>query len=83
MTLTIEQAAKNKILKDAGINATSPIYSSKVTNNDTFTDTCYIASDFRFDIFEYWNKQHPVIHSWLLLSSVSICFLSAIFFMIP
>jgi len=29
-----------------------------------------------------WNNQHPLIHTWLLLSSVSICLLFAVFFVI-
>lgn len=28
------------------------------------------------------NEQHPIINTWLLLSSISICFLSAILFII-
>lgn len=29
-----------------------------------------------------WNNQHPLIHTWLLLSSVSICLLFTVFFVI-
>lgn len=31
---------------------------------------------------EMWNQQHPLINTWLILSSVSICFLSALLFVI-
>ncbi len=36
-----------------------------------------------FNIRKLWNEQHPIIHAWFLLSSISICFLSAILFIIP
>lgn len=26
------------------------------------------------------GEQHPIIHTWLVLSSLSICFMSAFFF---
>ena len=32
---------------------------------------------------EIWNKQHPLIHTWIVLSSISISFLSALFFIFP
>lgn len=33
-------------------------------------------------LIQIWNEQHPIIHTWLLLSSVSICLLFAVFFII-
>lgn len=33
-------------------------------------------------LVQIWNEQHPIIHTWLLLSSISICFLFAVFFII-
>lgn len=36
-----------------------------------------------FTLRELWNEQHPLIHTWFLLSSLSICFMSAIFFIFP
>lgn len=36
-----------------------------------------------FILIDMWNKQHPIIHTWFLLSSISICCMSALFFINP
>lgn len=33
-------------------------------------------------IKEIWQYQHPVMHTWFLLSSVSICFMFALLFFV-
>lgn len=83
MQLTIEEAAKKKLLKDAGISVPKSLYTSKILNNEIGIEACYIENGLGDKLVESWNKQHPIIHTWLLLSSISICFLSALFFIIP
>ena len=41
------------------------------------------AIEKNFTVKEVWNKQHPIIHTWFLLSSISICCVSALFLMCP
>lgn len=36
-----------------------------------------------FTLRDLWREQHPIIHTWFLLSSLSICFISALFLMAP
>lgn len=84
MQLTIEEAAKQKLLKDAGISVPKSLYTSKILNSkDIGAEACFIENGLGTKLIESWHKQHPIIHTWLLLSSLSICFLSAIFFIIP
>lgn len=83
MPLTIEDAAKSKILKDAGMTKPKTMYSTKIAYPDIEIESLYGNNRIGVVLFESWNKQHPLIHTWLLLSSVSICFLSALFFVIP
>ena len=83
MQLTIEEAAKKKLLKDAGVSVPKSLYTSKILNNEIGIETCFNKNNLKTNIIESWNKQHPIIHTWLLLSSISICFLSALFFIIP
>jgi hypothetical protein len=83
MQLTIEEAAKKKLFKDAGISVTKSHYTSKILNNEIGIEACCYENNLGTKLVESWNKQHPLIHTWLLLSSMSICFLSALFFIIP
>lgn len=82
MPLTIEDAAKSKILKDAGITKPKGLYATKAAINDIELEKFYSSNKIGVALIESWNKQHPLIHTWLLLSCVSICFLSALFFVI-
>lgn len=83
MSLTIEDAAKSKILKDAGITKPRTLYSTKIASHDLEIEKFYTNNRIGVVLLESWNKQHPLIHTWLLLSCVSICFLSALFFVFP
>lgn len=82
MPLTIEDAAKSKILKDA-VTKPKALYASKIAAPDIEIQNFYADNRIGVVLIDSWNKQHPLIHTWLLLSSVSICFLSALFFVIP
>lgn len=83
MQLTVAEAAKNKLLKDAGMTVPSSTYTSKILGKDIDIDSSYNTQIAGNVLVEIWNKQHPVMHTWLVLSSISICFLSALFFIIP
>lgn len=48
-------------------------------NTDIDLAPCFPAPN---ALMQIWNEQHPIIHTWLLLSSISICFLFAVFFII-
>jgi hypothetical protein len=36
-----------------------------------------------FIIRDLWDKQHPIIHAWFLMSTISIFCMSALFFIVP
>lgn len=56
-------------------------FTSKIAETSFSSDAGYFAGNIQKNaIIAIWDKQHPLIHAWLVLSSVSICFLSALFF---
>ena len=79
-----EEAVKSGSLKNSAMSVSNSIYASKVLGKGIEIDNYCGASSLRQNaLIEIWNKQHPLIHTWLILSSISICFLSALFFMAP
>ncbi|MBP7212036.1 hypothetical protein KBA27_04300 [bacterium] len=42
-----------------------------------------VVAEKSLSVKDLWEDQHPLIHTWFLLSSVSICFISAVFLMTP
>lgn len=79
MQFTIDEAAKTTNLKSQVVSI--PNSFSSISKRDIDVEACYCTDNFSKNvIMEIWNKQHPIIHTWLLLSSISICFLSALFF---
>lgn len=42
-----------------------------------------VLAEKNFSIRDLWNEQHPIITTWFVLSSVSICFMSALFLIAP
>lgn len=83
MQLTIADAAKNKLLKDAGMSIPDSISAKHIFGKEYEHEAIALQGTMDNVLVELWHKQHPLMHTWLLLSSVSICFLSAIFFIIP
>lgn len=82
MQLTMD-SAKSKVLRNQMVTIPSSI-SSKVFGKDVdFESNSLLNNNSENILLELLNKQHPLIHTWLLLSSVSICFLSALFFIAP
>lgn len=83
MQFTIDNAIKANIIKKSVVSIPSSL-SASVLNRDIELEACCCTSDLqRNAIMEIWDKQHPLIHTWLLLSSISICLLSALFFIFP
>jgi len=52
---------------------------AKALNSEFDLKSCYCSEN---PIQNILSEQHPIINTWLVLSSLSICFLSAIFFII-
>ena len=81
MQFVKEEAVKSRSLRDVAVSIPNSIYFSKVSLNDIEMDNyCCAGGIGQNALFEIWNKQHPLIHTWLILSSISICFLFAFFF---
>ena len=83
MQFAIDEKQKNKVINDFAVSIPASIYASKITGKEIeFESKIYTDSICANAIMDIWNKQHPLIHTWLLLSSISICFLSALLFII-
>ncbi len=82
MQLTIEEA-KSKVLKNSVVSIPNSL-TNKIFGKDSEFDTRHCPNIVHANEFkDLWNTQHPLIHTWLLLSSISICFLSALFLIAP
>ncbi len=64
------------------ITVPKSFYAGKILDKEIKIESNYYDTGLTSVIVDSWNKQHPLMHTWLLLSSVSICFLSAIFFIV-
>lgn len=59
------------------------IYVTKVLGKDVEIESgCNPEITLEDAFANVWTQQHPVINTWLILSSVSICFLSALLLII-
>lgn len=73
----------SKTLKESAVSIPSTLYASKIFGKDIEIDSnCCAENLFDATFSTIWDKQHPLIHTWLVLSCVSICFLSALLFII-
>lgn len=82
MQFTVEKTAKAKTLKDS-VSIPNSLYTSKIFGTDNEIDKCYQMNNTQGStLVEMWNQQHPLMNTWLVLSSISICFLSALLFII-
>ncbi len=70
--------------KNASLASTpNTLYASKILSNDIEIDNTYCHDiTYAGSLSEMWSQQHPLINTWLILSSVSICFLTALLFLI-
>lgn len=81
MQFIIEDAVKSRTLKDSAITIPSSLYTSKILGKNIEANADYVIDSIRKNkntLMEMWDKQHPLIHTWLVLTSVSICLLSAL-----
>lgn len=83
MQFILEKGAKPKTLGDSAISIPNSIYTSKIFGKDLDINYCYSSNNTENILSKLLTKQHPLIHTWLVLSSISICFLSALFFIFP
>lgn len=78
ITSNIAEKTKTMSLRES---AMSIPFTSKIAGSGISTDAGYVSGSIQKNaIMAIWGKQHPLIHAWFVLSSVSICFLSALFF---
>lgn len=80
MRLLGDKVVTSDNLKKANISIPKSIYGTNIFGKDLEVEPCYCANN--NTLSELWNNQHPLIHTWLILTSVSICFLSALLFII-
>lgn len=79
----IEELATPKTKNNSMASTPNAIYASKVLGKDIEIDSGYRAEiSYENTFAEMWNQQHPLINTWLVLSSISICCLSALLFII-
>lgn len=78
ITSHIAEKSKAMSLRDSAISIP---FASKITGSGINTDAGYVSGDIQKNaLMAIWGRQHPLIHAWFVLSSVSIGFLSALFF---
>lgn len=84
MRFKIDDSIEQKTLKKAMVSVPKSIYATNIFGNEIDVDKIYCAETLNNDTYlsEMWDKPHPLMHTWLILSSVSICFLSALLFII-
>lgn len=65
------------------ISVPKSFYAGKILDKEIELNQAYYNNDIGTILMDSVQKQHPLINTWLVLSSISICFLSALFFIIP
>lgn len=82
MQITLEDVVNRKTPKNSMMSIPSSFNAGKILGESISINSQYeeISAN---PLKGLWDKQHPIIHTWLLLSSISIFFLSAIFFISP
>lgn len=77
------EVSVSKTLKESATSIPGSIYASKIFGKDIkLENNCCAQNLFDATFSTIWGKQQPLIHAWLVLSCVSICFLSALLFII-
>lgn len=73
--------SKTTTIKDISVSIPKTIYSSKLPRTDLNVSNNFSTIETETGIIqEMLTQQHPLINTWLVLSSISICFLSALLF---
>lgn len=82
MQFTIEEAAKQRVLRDSAMSIPTSLCSNKILANEFEIDSFPSGNAAESVLTGLLSKQHPLIHTWLVFSSVSICFLFVLFFIV-
>lgn len=82
MQFIIEESAKPKVLRDSAMSIPKPLCANKAFGGELEFEPCYCSNSAGEVLINILSKQHPLIHTWLVLSSASICFLFVLFFVI-
>lgn len=82
MQSVINDAKKIKTIKDAMVSIPKSINTKKIFMKDIDIEKIYCVDASYATLAEMWSKQHPLIHTWLVLCPISICFLFALLFII-
>lgn len=83
MEFILEEEIKSSQNLKSSISTPNSMYTSSIFRKELEIEPTMLPDSISSSaIFKMWNKQHPLIHTWLLLSSVSIFFLSALFFIV-
>lgn len=80
MQIAKKNVSKKEAISKSLVSKPDSIYSHKVFSKDLEMEPCFCVNENAFA--ELWNNQHPLIHTWLILTSISICCLSALLFII-
>ncbi len=77
------QIMTKTVLKDSKVPVSNHHYISRPLGSDIEIENCYhLDNSSTYSLSEVLKRPHPLIHTWMVLSSISICFLSALFFII-
>lgn len=83
MQSTIKETHKSNTLRSSAVSIPAT-FSGKIAGKDIEMEKCfYTNTSTENTLVDMWNHQHPLIHTWLLLSFVSIGILYGLFFIIP
>lgn len=78
-TLREKRLVRDAVVSVPFANDVKNICAKTALNQDMDITACFPDSN---TLTRIWNEQHPIINTWLLLSSISICLLFAVFFII-
>lgn len=79
-TLSIENS---KTINSTNVSVPKSLYADKIFDAKVDIDkSFYLSNSCEGSLIQMLNKSHPLISTWLVLSSASICLLFALFFVI-
>jgi len=83
MQSTIKETLKSNIFKNSLVSIPRS-FSGKIAGKDIEMETCFYTNNSSENtLVDMWNHQHPLIHTWLLLSFLAIGILYGLFFILP
>lgn len=69
-------------VKNPNVSLPNSLYATKVFEKISEPDSSYYLDGSGNALIKLLQNQHPLINTWMLLSSFSICLLFAVFFVI-